>query len=309
MLMWFVRREFWDFLAWVKFRFAKPVDITLPPAERWYIEPKPMINAIPQIPLRNVAVCTRADIPKDERSLRDTLFFSAVVWLYTRWSPMQRNLPAIHEDPHVALKRAYRGLRRTLFDPPDMPAEYLGTPDLGSLAVRGPFACYTTKVKDSAEWEWNLLSLNDYDHNDGLMKIGSRVSFHLDKRRRALEAYHIECELGLITPTDPRVGPGLQDRIVRRLDAPFPCPPLQLGALGRRCTVGHRDAQSPAGRSPAVPAAMALYLRHSTEQRHGHSRTNGPRWRLRDDLQPQLQRHVRSVRHDLPAVSARRQRS
>ena len=93
---------------------------------------------------------------------------------------MQPNLPAIHEDPHVALKRAYRGLRRSLFDPPDMPAEYLGTPDLGSLAVRGPFACYTTKVKDSAEWEWNLLSLNDYDHNDGLMKIGSRVSFHLE---------------------------------------------------------------------------------------------------------------------------------
>ena len=76
MLMWFVRREFWDFLAWVKFRFAKPVDITLPPAERWYIEPKPMINAIPQIPLRNVAVCTRADIPKDER-LCAIRYFSA----------------------------------------------------------------------------------------------------------------------------------------------------------------------------------------------------------------------------------------
>jgi len=44
MLTWFVRRGTWDFVAWVKFRFAKPVDIKLPPAERWYIEPKPMIS-------------------------------------------------------------------------------------------------------------------------------------------------------------------------------------------------------------------------------------------------------------------------
>ncbi len=206
MLMWFVRRGFWNLIAWVKFRFAKPANIKLPPPDRWYIEPKPMIDAIRQIPLRNVAVCTRADIPKDERSLRNTIFFSAVVWLYTRWSPMQRHLPPIHKDPHVALKRAYRGIRRTLLDPPDMPAEYSGNPDLGSLAVRGPFACYTTQVKDSADWEWDLLSLKGYEHHDGLENIGSRVVFRLDKRRRALEAYRIECELGHIAPTDPQWG-------------------------------------------------------------------------------------------------------
>jgi len=208
MLMWFLRRGFWDFLAWVKFRFAKPVDIKLPPTERWYIEPKPMIKAIPQIQLHNVKVCTRADIPRDERSLRDTIFFDVQVWLYTTWlSPMQpRRLPPIHKNPQLALKRAYRGLRRTLFDPPEMPAEYLGRPDLGSLAVRGPFACYTTHVDDPTleeeAWEWNLLSLKDYEHQDDLKNIGSRVLFRLDKRRRALQAYHIECALGQITPTD-----------------------------------------------------------------------------------------------------------
>jgi Lipoxygenase len=203
MLMWFLRRAFWDFVAFVKFRAAKPDDIKLPPTERWYIEPKPMIKAIPQIPLRNVKVCTRADIPRDERSLRNTIFFSVIVWLYTTWSPMQRDLPPIHKDPRVALKRAYRGLRRTLLDPPEMPAEYLGSPDLGLLAVRGPFACYTKRVKNSTDWEWDLLSLTDYDHQDGLMNIGSRVLFRLVKRRRALEAYSIECELGKITPKDP----------------------------------------------------------------------------------------------------------
>jgi hypothetical protein len=205
MLMWFLRRGFWDVFAWLKFRFAKPVDIKLPPTERWHIEPKPLITAIPQIPLHNVRVCTRADIPRDERSLRNSAVFDFQVWAYTSWlSPMQQGLPPIDEDPHVALKRAYSGLRRDLFDPPDMPAEYLNVrPDLGSLAVRGPFACYTTRVKNSTDWEWDLLSLNNYDHQDDLMKIGSRVLFRLDKRRRALEAYRIECELGKITPKDP----------------------------------------------------------------------------------------------------------
>jgi hypothetical protein len=206
MLMWFVRRAFWDFVAFVKFRAAKPEDIKLPPTERWYIEPKPMIKAIPQIPLRNVKVCTRADIPRDERSLRNTIFFAVIVWLYAWLSPMQRGLPPIDKDPHVALRRAYRGLRRTLFGPPDMPAEYLGSPDLGSLAVRGPFACYTRHVDDPAlkeeAWEWDLLSLKDYKHHDDLINIGSRVVFRLDKRRRALQADHIECALGRITPTD-----------------------------------------------------------------------------------------------------------
>jgi hypothetical protein len=209
MLIWFLRRGFWDLLAFIKFRAAKPVKIDRPPTERWYIEPKPMIKAIPQIPLYNVKACTRGDIPRDERSLLHTKFFGFQVWLYTHWlPPMQPGLPPIHENPHVALKRAYRGLRRTLFDPPDMPAEYLGSPDLGSLAVRGPFACYTTRVKGSTDWEWNLLSLKDYEHQDRLVNIGSRVLFRLDKRRRELEAYSIECaaldEKSPIGPTDPR---------------------------------------------------------------------------------------------------------
>jgi hypothetical protein len=209
MPMWFLRRSFWDFFAWVKFRFAKPADIKLPPTQRWYIEPKPLNKAIPQIPLHNVRVCTRADIPRDERSLRNDVVFDFQVWAYTTClSPMQRNLPPIHEDPHVALRRAYGGLRRDLFDPPDMPAEYLGSPDLGSLAVRGPFACYTTQVNNSTDWEWNLLSLRGYEHHTGLKNIGSRVLFRLDKRRRALQAYSIECpaldEKSPIGATDPR---------------------------------------------------------------------------------------------------------
>ena len=68
MLMWFLRRGLWDLIAWVKFLFAKPLNIPVPPSKRRVIEPKPMIEAIPEVPLRNVMVCPRANIPHDERA-------------------------------------------------------------------------------------------------------------------------------------------------------------------------------------------------------------------------------------------------
>lgn len=211
MLVWFLRRGFWNKIAWFKFMMAKPLDIDLPTDREWYIEPKPMIKAIPAVPLRNVKVCSRADIPRDERSFRNSMFFDVQVWAYTTFvSPMQHDLPSIDADPKVALKRAFNGLRRRLLPPPQLPAEYEGSPDLGSLAVRGPFACYTTKVDDPAleepTWEWNLLLLKDFKHHDHLKNIGSRVLFHLDPLRRALRADSIECALdpNPIRVTDPR---------------------------------------------------------------------------------------------------------
>jgi hypothetical protein len=204
MLRWFLRRGFWDLLAWLKFAVNKPLNIPLPETKRRVIEPKPMIEAIPEVPLRNVMVCTRANIPRDELVRRNTIAYGVQVWLYTTaLSPMQPGLPPIDADPQVALKQAFTGLRRTRFRAPELPAEYLGSPDLGSLAVRGPYACYTTRV-DDATWEWDLHMLDNYEHHPGLLKIGSRVVFGVDPLRRALQAHRIECVLGSIAPTDPR---------------------------------------------------------------------------------------------------------
>src|SRR6516225_9998501 len=83
MLKWFVRRAIWDFLAWLKFRVCKPLNIKPPPTNRQVIKPKPMIEAIPEVPLRNVMVCAHASIPQEERSLPNTLFYRFQVWLYT----------------------------------------------------------------------------------------------------------------------------------------------------------------------------------------------------------------------------------
>jgi hypothetical protein len=202
MLSWYLRRGFWDLIAFGKFFAARPVKIKPPPAKWDHIEPKPMIEAIPEVPLKNVMVCPRAAVPKDERNWRNTTFYDIQVWLYTVISPMHSGLQPIDADPQVALKRAYNGLRRTQFHAPKLPAEYLGPPDLGSLAVRGPYACYTRHFRKSI-WEWDLRMLADYEHHDGLMNIGSRVWFREDTVRRSLRAYRIDCTLGQITPADP----------------------------------------------------------------------------------------------------------
>ena len=201
-LSWRVRRWFWNLIAWGKFATNRPLDIPAPPGKRRVIAPKPMIEAIPEVPLHNVMVCARADIPRDERVRRNTLFYRVQVWLYSVFSPMQSGLPPIDSDPQVALKQAYTRPRRRLFRAPELPAEYLGTPDLGSLAVRGPFAGYTMRVDDST-WVWDLRMLDDYQHHPGLLKIGSRVLFDRDPVRRSLRARRIECALGSIEPTDP----------------------------------------------------------------------------------------------------------
>ena len=115
---------------------------------------------------------------------------------------MQPGLPRIADDPQVALNRALTWRHRLLFRAPELPAEFLGSPSLGSLAARGPFACYTTRIDDDT-WQWDLRMLDDYEHHPGLLKIGSRVLFGLDRLRRSLRAERIECALGSIKPSDP----------------------------------------------------------------------------------------------------------
>lgn len=161
-----------------------------------------MATAIRGIPVRNVMVCAAADIPAEERERKSTVFYRFQVWLYSTYSPMQPRLPSIDTDPRIALGNALTRGHRRRFRAPEMPAEYLGSPDLGSLAVRGPFACYTTHTGDDT-WEWDLRLLDNYEHHPGLLKIGSRVVFGLDPLRRSLRARSIECALGSITPSHP----------------------------------------------------------------------------------------------------------
>jgi hypothetical protein len=203
MLIWFFRQRLWDLFTLLKFAFAKPVTIPEPPDKSGPINPVSMSVAIPGLKVDKVMVCPPADIPKDERTWLPAMAYRVQVRLYTIFSPMQRGLPPISADPQKALKYAFNGLRRKSFHDPELPAEYLGSPNLGSLAVRGPFACYTRRPRKNAPWQWDLRMLDKYEHHPGLVKIGSRVLFREDPVRHALQAYRIECALGKIEPTNP----------------------------------------------------------------------------------------------------------
>ena len=140
---------------------------------------------------------------RQPRSITERLAYRIQVWLYRAFSPMQPGLPSIDSDPQKALDHAYWGLRRKKFDPPDLPPEYEGSPDLGSLAVRGPYSIYLTKVTDG-EYEWNFKNLEGYGHHQGLYNLGVRVLFRVDSHSRRLREYEIETpDLGKSQPGDP----------------------------------------------------------------------------------------------------------
>jgi hypothetical protein len=82
-----------------------------------------------------------------------------------------------------------------------LPAEYLRSPDLGALAVRGPYACYTRKNADG-RFEWDLRSLSAAEHHEGLLTLGARVVFEVDPTQRVLRAVRIDSALGASVPGD-----------------------------------------------------------------------------------------------------------
>jgi arachidonate 15-lipoxygenase len=161
----------------------------------------PLAQAEAGLPIGNIPVCDPAAIPADEASASRTNFYRLQVWLYKAFSPMQRGLPPIDADPQRALKSAYTWLHRTRFAAPVLPAEFLGSADLGSLAVRGPYACYTQRVADGL-FEWDFSGLSAFAHHPGLVRLGARVMFEVDRRRRALRPIRIECALGTAAPDD-----------------------------------------------------------------------------------------------------------
>jgi hypothetical protein len=200
-IRWRIRKAFWDFFGWVKMAGNKPRNIPLPPEHLSKIEPLPMEEVIPGIPIKGILVCPTNQIPDDEKSAIQTLITKLQLGLYKVFSPMQPGLPPIDADADRALKKAYTWLHRTRFPAPQLPAEFLGSPDLGSLAVRGPYACYLEK-QDDGIYKWDLETLGQYECHEGLYSLGVKVFFKVDELGDALRAYQIDSELGTLTPTD-----------------------------------------------------------------------------------------------------------
>jgi hypothetical protein len=200
-MVWFLRKWFWIFIAWFKAAMNKPLDIPLPGPQGPRITPVPLCDAVPGLPIHRVLVCPPAQIPADERSASKTGFYRLQVALYKAFSPMQPGLPNTNADPDHALRHAYTWLHRRHFGPPVLPAEYLRSPDLGALAVRGPYACYTRKAADG-QFEWDLRSLSRHEHHEGLLTLGARVVFEVDRTQRVLQVVRIDTALGSSVPGD-----------------------------------------------------------------------------------------------------------
>ena len=220
-LRWRIRKGFWNAVARFRYRGISPLPVKdlarlsrRPPT----LTPIPLDRAFPSIPIPNVHRGDRE--PPGDRAPLYTLR-SAVAGLLSRlasvFGPNQPDLPPIDADPQRAVDRAYTaGHRRTArrkaeatgvadrwaLQPPVVPPELKGSPDLGGLAVRGPYAGYLHEVT-SREFEWDLRDLGQFEHRPGLYRLGVRVLFRANGARSALEPFRIESdELGTTKPGD-----------------------------------------------------------------------------------------------------------
>ena len=129
--------------------------------------------------------------PSDEKPFPGYWVKMAVFWFQatlcrTKWfSPMQKGLPSIHEDPQWALDDAYSERGESLCPRPKLPPVLYDGPDLksldlGILAVEGPYAGYLKKIDDTT-YEWDLLDLSKYEPHPGLYGLGVRVLFRVNE--------------------------------------------------------------------------------------------------------------------------------
>jgi arachidonate 15-lipoxygenase len=198
--LWSLRKRFWDTLAIVKVRFNKPAVIPIPSGTVPPLRPVPLASRFPGIPIPNIRIGDH--VPADEIAAPRHYLYALQVWLYRVFSPMQSGLPPIDADPEQALREAYTDAHRRCFPPPVLPREFVGSPDLGLLAVAGPYAGYLERAPGGG-YQWDLRELGNYELHGGLRSLGVKVLFRLDEASRRLHPVRIESELGACGPTDP----------------------------------------------------------------------------------------------------------
>ena len=199
-LLWKTRKALWDRIGILKFRAAEPAVVPVPTDDPKKLAVVPLASQLPTVPIHNIVVADR--VPDDESSLAKDTAYDVQVGLYGAFGAMQDDLASIDADPHKALDEAYTEAHRKLFPAPVLPAELREPPDLGFLAVAGPFSRYTERVPEGG-YQWDFRELGQYEHHAGLRSLAVRVRFRVDTAARALRATHIETELGVATPGAP----------------------------------------------------------------------------------------------------------
>lgn len=199
-LAWKPRKAFWNAVMVLKFKANKPRRIPVPVKDGHRLVPIPLSKRYPSIPIERIPVADH--VPPDETSPARLRFCKAQAWLYRHFSPQQRGLPEISEDPEEAIDEAFGPAHRWAFHRPERPEEYERPVDLGELTVTGPYACYLEKI-DGDGFRWDLTGLDAFAVHGELYPLGTSVRFELDPGARRLSAVEIDCELGVCKPGDP----------------------------------------------------------------------------------------------------------
>lgn len=197
--MWRVRRTFWNWLLVLRFKLNTPEHIPIPTDDGIRMATIPLGERYPAIPISNIPVSSR--VPADENKPVKLVLCRIQAALCRLFPQNQPNLPPISDDQDAAIDRAFSVWRRRVFPAPVRPEEYRGRPDLGFLAVAGPYFCFLEQSPDGG-YQWDLRHLDGYEVHDGLRPLGTRVLFEVDEERRRLEARQIECDLGTVRPGD-----------------------------------------------------------------------------------------------------------
>ena len=217
---WAIRNGLWSRILALKFSTNRDLDVTRCSKDPRKLEAVPVARIFPRIAIQHVLIGERT--PRDEQypvvRHRIRRFFSRLFMLLNRlFPPTVQGLPPIDANPQMALAQAYTDRHRRavsraakrhgrapreVLEFPMLPHELKGNPDLGTLAVQGPFAGYIRKVLNQDSFEWDLRHLTEYHPKAGLYRLGMRVQFQLDPMGKRLTPTKIESALGLSYPHD-----------------------------------------------------------------------------------------------------------
>ncbi len=224
-LRWAVRRRLWGWIAAFKFSTNQDLDVVRLKKDPRPLNAVPISHVFPSITIKGVLIGDRT--PSDEqhppfRYILRRVFSRFFMLLNRLYAPMMPGLPPIHVNPQVALGLAYTHRHRQAVAkaakrhsktpkdvlevpvlPLDLDAEGDGNPDLGGLAVRGPFAGYLKMSDADGAFEWDLRHLSEYQPRAGLFRLGTRVTFQLETDTKRLVPTSIESEIGVARPGDP----------------------------------------------------------------------------------------------------------
>ncbi len=198
---WKLRKWFWS--HWQTFRLSvnKPQNIGAPQPNKKTIKAIPLKEKYSEIPLD---ILVYDQLPPDEAKLGMRIFVSLQLFLNRLFPAMQPGLPEIDPDINVALGEALTSNYRKIFPVPVLPPNFKGEgkPELEDLAVESPYSLFLERDSDGV-LHWDFRELGEFEHQEGLCSLATRVVFKENAEPRRLVAEEIwSQEYGVVTRGD-----------------------------------------------------------------------------------------------------------